>query len=456
MQDLYISLNSNKLRISTVDPKKGFCVCTKELTDNIVSGSKIIDTLTFTSILGQSIEEVTTQSKNRLLMNILLEPEEIKLGFITVNKTDIVDEVLLTNKIHAFFGNDNLADYYYSYQKIAPFTYQFIGVKKELLEQYLEISNNAGVALNSVSPWILMLPKYTQSTKPVIFVSKRDAKHVLALSNLNGIFFATEIDKELSFKEIETCVSKNTKNDQTGLFNTIYTLGYDAYSMSGFQTEKVELPVSDVSTDLPEGFDVHIVTNFMIDKDPSLIEEQVNMLNLLPVPAVRAKISPMVYVGPVVLLLIFVGAYFGITALNRNQKPSDGELAGNLQGNVLSETTTTGEASQSSTSSPAETKPVDLKKADLSFRVENGTGVSGLAAKTKDYLSGLGYKVVSIDTADATRKDTLISFKPNKLVYKDLLLADVKEKFPDAVIDDKNRENSEYDVLVIIGEGANF
>jgi hypothetical protein len=143
--------------------------------------------------------------------------------------------------------------------------------------------------------------------------------------------------------------------------------------------------------------------------------------------------------------------FFGIL---RRPGTTNGNLVQNVSNDqaVLSETNVPAESSKSADTA---NKP-ELKRPDLKIRVENGAGVSGLAAKTSDFLKQLGYNVVSIDTADTERKDTLFRFKKDKVAYKDMITEDSKDKFSGAVIEDTLAADAQYDLLIVIGGNANL
>jgi hypothetical protein len=457
MQDLFVSIDSNKLRVSTVSPKIGFRSAVEDLTENVISDYKIVDKVTFASVLGETISKVTKQPANRLLLNFILEPQDVILRFFTLSKGLNGDEEQIISEIKKKVSDVDLQDLYFSYQKIAPFLYQFIGVRKDTMENYLEISNSVGIGLKSVIPWVVLLPKYTESTLPTIFVVRRGRKQVIALSELNGIFYTGVYEKERSSVELNGFIKQLSFYNRSEPVKTLYTLNYDTFSMSGFEINKITLPVAELDSESTEGFEINILTNFMLDKEPMIISGQGNAVNLLPTPAVVKKTPVMVYVGSAVVGLVLVGAlaFFGIL---KRPAASEKNLAqnGNPDQNVLSET----KSSTESNGSVAGQGAAELQRSDLKIRVENGTGVSGLAAKTRDLLKGLGYNLgegdKNIGTAQEERKDTLLRFNKAKVSYKDIVVADIKDKFQDMVVEDNLKDGLEYDLLVIIGGNANL
>ena len=78
----------------------------------------------------------------------------------------------------------------------------------------------------------------------------------------------------------------------------------------------------------------------------------------------------------------------------------------------------------------------------------------GLPVKLQTFLEGLGYKIFDIGNADESgRTTTLIKTKSDKAKYQAILAADLKDKFTTEVTSDL-AEDSEYDVLIIVGTDA--
>jgi len=342
-------------------------------------------------------------------------------------------------------GEINLDELYFSYQKIAPFLYQFIGVKKNILERYIEISNNIGISIKSIIPWLLVIPKYIQQADPAVFLIKRDDEQVVALSELGGIFFSISQKKEITSKELQNFADNLSLYKKLGPIKKIYSLNYEMLSLSDFDISKISLPVSGLADESTPGMEINILCNYISDTDPSLLNTQINALNLIPLPEVVKKKSILVYVGSTVLGLGLVASlvYFGIIKRNNNQ------INGELAQAVNQETSVLSTQSEVPESVPSEQK--ELKREDLRIRIENGTGVSGLAAKTRDFLNDKGYQVVSIDTAEEEREDTLLRFKESTKDFKDMMVKDLTGKIVDVKIEDNLEDSEEYDLLIVIG-----
>jgi hypothetical protein len=98
-----------------------------------------------------------------------------------------------------------------------------------------------------------------------------------------------------------------------------------------------------------------------------------------------------------------------------------------------------------------------VQKGNLKIRIENGAGINGLAARTKEFLQELGYTILTIDTADERTEPTILQFKKDALnTYKDLIVEDIKEKFPNIEVKDDLPEDSDYDLLMILGTSSEF
>jgi len=217
--------------------------------------------------------------------------------------------------------------------------------------------------------------------------------------------------------------------------------------------------------------EINTIINFLIDSDPLILESQLNLLNLLPLPVEVKKSPALVVVGSVVgVLLLVVGAYFGIRNF-KGEKSVDTQMAqtGQSQENaqVLSQSVENEQSENGSgasesdgknggTDSGAETDPnAKVQKGNLKIRLENGAGINGLAARTKVFLEDFGYTVLTIDTANTKTDSTVLQFKKSAAeTYKDMITEDMKSKFPDIEVKDDLPDDSDYDLLIILGASS--
>jgi len=100
--------------------------------------------------------------------------------------------------------------------------------------------------------------------------------------------------------------------------------------------------------------------------------------------------------------------------------------------------------------------PVALKREDLKLQILNGQGIAGIAGEAKNYLESLGYKEIEVDNADSFDfEETEVSIKKAKENYFDLLKEDLSAKYVTAEKAEILDPESEFDVIVVIGEKAN-
>ncbi|HPD74239.1 MAG TPA: LytR C-terminal domain-containing protein [Patescibacteria group bacterium] len=465
MQDLVVSINKNILKISTIDKEAQLKTAMLNVPKELVDDTRIIDPKGFSNLLEKSISQVSVLSKNKLGLNFVMEPQDIFLRYVTVSKNGQETGEQIISEIKAKDPDIKLDTLYFSYKKMAPFVYQFVGIRKEVMDNYLETSNALNIGLKSIIPWVLAFPKYENVNDPAIFVSKVDNDQVIALSELNGIFFAGTYKKEKTSEELTSLVKELSFYKRSSPIKCIFTFNCDSFTMPNYEIKKIESPKFNGNFNLPEGFEINNIVNFLLDSDPTILGGQINVLNMLPLPVVERKGSALLVTGSVIgALLLLVGAYFGITSLG-NKKAGNEQLAQNntsQETQVLSETTSQEqpvqeEQSQQGTENenPEKDPNVEVKRGNLKIRVENGAGVGGLAARTKEYLEGLGYTVLTIDTADSKVQPTVLQFKSTvQKEFENLVKEDIKTKFPEIEVKDNISEDSDYDLLITVGTSS--
>ena len=309
MQDLTVSISENVLKISTVESGE-FKGVSAEIPTSVVSNYEILNIAELCSAIRDLIPTVTKKSHRSLSLNFLIEPHDVILKFITISKTTQNLEDQLLGEINAKVTELPLEEMYYSYLKIAPFVYQFIGIKKTILEKYIELSNNLGIALKGIFPWILFLPKFVNANVPAIFISRLAKKQVIALSEFNGIFFSGVYEKEKSTDELQKLVKDLSIYKRADPITKVYVYNYGGFSLNpGYEVLNIDIPNSDLSES--EGYELHLLLNHMVSQDSGIVFSKMNLLTHLPVPVVAEnKNIAVAYVGGalmVVGLLIFLG-----------------------------------------------------------------------------------------------------------------------------------------------------
>lgn len=101
-------------------------------------------------------------------------------------------------------------------------------------------------------------------------------------------------------------------------------------------------------------------------------------------------------------------------------------------------------------SSPSPLTSVDRSQAKL--RILNGSGVTGKASATKDFLEKLGWKVSSIGNADSdTYTDTEILVNDNGAKFQDTMIKDLSDKYSAKAGSKSLDASSSADIEVIVG-----
>ena len=102
-----------------------------------------------------------------------------------------------------------------------------------------------------------------------------------------------------------------------------------------------------------------------------------------------------------------------------------------------------------SEATPAPEAETQLKREEISLEILNGSGVSGLAAKTAKIFEDLGYKVVSTGNSDREQESRLY-LDPALTDKLDVLLEDVKVKLEISSVSGELK-NSTASASIILG-----
>lgn len=95
----------------------------------------------------------------------------------------------------------------------------------------------------------------------------------------------------------------------------------------------------------------------------------------------------------------------------------------------------------------------ELRREDLRLQILNGGGVAGAASKAQQHLEGLGYNVADVGNASSFDfTETEIRIKDSKREYLQLLRDDLSEEYTLASGAETLGEDSDYDVVVVIGD----
>jgi hypothetical protein len=306
----------------------------------------------------------------------------------------------------------------------------------------------------------MLLPKYLDVNEPSIFVSKINDEQVVALSELNGIFYSGIFEEERSSEELNKLVKQLSIYKRNQPISKIYTLNYDEFKIeNGFEVFKIDVPNQELEN--AKGYELNLLLNYLIDLDQDLGITQTNLINLFPLPVESKSKVPAVYIGAaavaVSIVLVLAGVFFfmsnngiGDNNLSQATDQDNSVLSDNSNGHsdqpVVQDQENNSEDNQN-----FESDPLELKREEIKIRVENGANINGAAGSTQEFLVGLGYDVVEIDTADAPIPDTIFRFKPGKTTFLDAVVEDTNEKIPSQVVEETLDEREEYDLLIILG-----
>ncbi len=459
MKDLLISLDSNILKVSYCGPD-GCAGFSQEISQDIVSDSKILNPELFARKLIELSSSLLPLKKKPDALTFIVPPENVLLAFHSVSKgeTPVQDQLCAeaSSKI-----NVPLESLYFTHFKIAPFVYQFIGVDKDYLESLVKVSNLWGVPIRSVVPWVLLLPKTLPDSSPSIFVGNFDDKYIVALSELNGIYFSASYDEEKTEAEISDLVRKLSVYNRSSPIQNVYTVNA-SFSIGG--AYKVH-PILEQERYLgQEGFEIHDLTLRVLKDYPDILNSYINLLNLLPLPKVRAKTNSLVSasVAVSVVALLLAGFFWGMPKFSKTASlipVADNVLGGETKTPESSLTETpTREHKVDSENSQVLKKASQYTKKDMIIRIENASEVNGAAARTKALLEGLGYKVESIGTSSTQLESSQVLITKPLMELRDELKRDLGDKVPVSVVDtlDELSPNEEYshNVLIRLGKDA--
>lgn len=446
MNNVIVSISENILKVSLEG--KQFLATSKVISSEIVNDSEILNVEEFSKQLSDCIQELTNLKGNKLSLNFLVEPKNTILKFVTASKNGTNLDEQIINEVKDKLDGANIDEFYYSYQKIAPFFYQFIAVKKDHVEKIFEVSNTLSIPLTSVLSWLTLLPKYLNKSEPAIFVYKTDNAFTIALSELNGIYFKEIYTLNKIEKEIKELIKTLAGYKRASHIKKVYTIN-DAELKLEENFEVVPLYFAPDNIEEHAGFDLHFLVRNCLNSAVDVGSGQSNILNMLPLPVVQETKSkvPAVVMTIIGALVIGAGAFGGYTFLNnRNSQAPTDQIATDTtnQPAVLSET------NQSTESTPSVEIRTDLKKEDLKVRVENATQTSGLASKTRDYLNDKGFVIQSVGNATDERETTVIQIKPSMKDYGPILVEAMKDDYKVSV-EETLPEDEDYDALVLVG-----
>lgn len=172
--------------------------------------------------------------------------------------------------------------------------------------------------------------------------------------------------------------------------------------------------------------------------------------------------SPKRFILPVAIIIILLGLVLGGATFLRSRQ----EAIPTPTPFPTQPPTPTSEPTPEATPTPTKKltptkKPTPTKEATasaakskgLTVRVLNGSGITGRAAATADYLKELGYDIGGTGNADSDTFDkTTITIKKDKETLLATLKSDLSTKYSVGTTEATLAASESYDALVIIGK----
>lgn len=117
------------------------------------------------------------------------------------------------------------------------------------------------------------------------------------------------------------------------------------------------------------------------------------------------------------------------------------------------EPVTTTLASPSPMASASPSAAITFDRSKLKVKVQNGSGITGLAAKAKTFLEDLGYKSVATGNASSTDfEETEVAVKDEFQSISSSIVNDLKDKYTVAAKVQTLDANEDFDVVITLGK----
>ena len=437
MNGYFIHLNSSTLKLALYNGAQPTKFVTEDLLPTALSHSRIVDAHEFAKEFSRILGQDLGVTLPKLPMYFVLEPELTELFLLTSNKNSRDDYEYFLQQIRDRLVDKNVDDLYFSYFKIAPFVYQFIGVKKDILQTFLDASNEIGLELGGILPFGLILPKTNSNISSMFVLPNGDSTKAI-FSELTGTSFAEKLDKKITLNELVELFWKLSVYTNKGGELNIYTFAKNEHS---FGSHKV---LTLGNGNLQQDYEEICLTKKTIENDPQMLDSQTNVLNLLPLPQMESRRPvPAVAIASIASILLVGGLILQLTV--GFDTIFGNNSSAQINQDVLAKTET---ANQQEPEKPQK----EIKRTDLKIRVENGNGIAGSAGKLKLYLEDLGYTGVTAGNSD--RSDyakTTVKLPKDLADYKDLLTNDLTKTNYSVEVANVDAKPADYDVLIIVG-----
>ncbi|KKT69577.1 MAG: hypothetical protein UW65_C0019G0004 [candidate division WWE3 bacterium GW2011_GWB1_44_4] len=440
--DCYVvHIDNSTLRVGLYAHGQNPKFLAEDLLPTVASHSRIVDPKEFGLQFSRLLAENFGHELPKLPALFVLEPELTDLFLLALDKNTEENSEEVVKQIKEKLIHEDIQNIFFSYYRIAPFVFQFVGIQKETIQGFLDAVSTLAIPLTGVFPLGLILPK-TNTNVASMFIFPAETENTVVFSELTGTSFAEKLEGKIAIDELIKLFWQLSVYSTKNTGPTIYTFKNFVHKIPSYKPRAVEM------TQTTEGYEKLQVTKDTIAKNPQLLTSQANLLNILSVPQSSNKKIPVpavIAAGVVsILAMVLVVLQFtvGIGSLFTSQER---EVLADQTAQNQDQTKT--EVPQQQEEQPAK----ELKRSDIKLRVENGNGVPGSAGKLKAYLEGFGYTVASVGNAVKTDYPSTTILLPNSLAdYKDLLANDLKTNYTVEVTATDTKADG-YDVLIIVG-----
>lgn len=435
-----VEINRNKLRVLSSD----FETKETDLDPSIVTDTAILSL----EGVSEKLKEILREFKlKHTKLIFLIEEKDIYDRFFVVRNDEENVVANLKSQASSFVGAplDNL---YCLYQKVSPFVYQFIGIKKELIDHYVKISENLKLKLEAILPTSFVFAKFVDSHDPFFFIFKGIDESTLVASEYGGVYFSGtyKASSEVNSKMTSLVNDLSTFNREKPVTKLIY-VGDSVIVDSRFSLEKKEIPL-DVKLDDYKGFERLLITLSLLTKNyGEVVLSYFNLKGFLEGSSGIKSTSLVKYVVPA-LAVSSIALVLVLFSSGKLQLPSRSHQLPEVDGAKESSPSVLVQEEEPKESSST---PMVLDKSKLKIRVENGAGIAGTAGKAKDFLVPLGYSVVEVGNAERfDYQETEVQIKVSKKEYLEVLKVDLGKNYKVSMGKDLAEDKS-YDVLIIAG-----
>jgi len=446
----------------------------------VLHDSNINNITEFTKVLFNALYDMKGSAYKHIPVIFLVDPSKAYFRFIKSQK-----ELNFDNQTSQIFSelNINSDDYYFSVFKISPFVSQFVASKKTDIDKYITIANEIECSLKGVFSYLPLVAKYISHNGNLIIISSYLGNIVVALSEMNGIYFN---DKYGSFKDA-SAVKKMV--DNLRLFkssthdNKLISFNFE----NPISSSKLGIPELVLDNELNFSNPIHNLAHRVLAEE--YLNSHYNLINSFFVKSGEVTKPSKLLVGSLALTILTIfGAwayntyvdnnFFNKVVVNvlgdsstKNEEKKDKEVSLERLPEPPDDSTTPLAAVNTSEkedkealdlkqlalsqkpSSGSDTQNVEFKRESYKMSILNSTGISGLAKSTSERISILGYKNITIGTSNVPQSGNLVKIKKNLSSFKDKILKDLDLlDFKNVQIEESLTSESAVDILIILGK----